>query len=301
LAIAWYVRENFSEFRRLWAAPVSPPILAAISAAWLLMTVINSEITRRCLLALDLRLPVVEGLALNMAATAFNQVVPLKGGSGLRALYLARRRGVRLSGFVAVTASVSVMTLTTSSVFALLGLLWLSFRGQSVAGLLFLWFGAAAALGGLSLLYLGRPPFRLPKVLASAAAGWDRVRSTPNLMATLWRLQAAYFLAWALVNWLTLSYFQAEVGPPALLFFAGGQIHATLLNLTPAGLGLVEAISVLTGEAMDLAPATVLSAQALSRLTAIAWLSVLGTWGWLRLFRGAGPKGPKVEDDEKRR
>jgi hypothetical protein len=298
MALGGFVAKHFEDFRRLWSSPVPAYALWLLPPAWLAMTVLNSEILRQSLWALDVRLTVADGLALTLAAFAVNQFMPLKGGSGLRALYLATRRGVPLAGYLAVMAAVSVMTLTAASVFALIGLICLSAKGHEVSPALFGWFGAAAAGGPLAIMFLGRLPIRLPGPMKALAKGWDRVRSTPGLLWRLSWLQVVFFASWALVNWLTLAAFQASPSPWALMFYAAGQIHATLLNLTPAGLGLVEAISVLAGSVMDVTAAQVLSAQALSRMAAVAFLSILGTWGWLYLTRlGATAKSARLAAD----
>ena len=284
-AIAWFVAGRLDEFKRLWAYPIPAFALWLLPPAWLLMTVANSELLRQSLLACDLKMPFLEGLALTMAATAVNQVTPLKGGSGLRTLYLVTRRKLSLARLVAVMAAVTVMTLTTASFFALAGLAWLAFQGRPAPASLCAYFGAATLAGPLAILFLGRLPLRLPAIPAAIIAGWDGVRSTPGLIWTLTRLQVAFFLAWALTNWLSLAAFHARLAPGDLMLYAAGQIHATLLNLTPAGLGVVEAFSVAAGQGMGVEPAQALSAQALNRLTAVAMLAVLGSWGWLYLSR----------------
>jgi uncharacterized membrane protein YbhN (UPF0104 family) len=291
-AIAWFVAARFEEFRLLWAQPVPAFALWLLPLAWLLMTFFNSELLRRSLVACDLRLPFLEGLALTMVCGAVNQVMPLKGGSGLRTLYLVARKGASLASVLAVMASVTVMTLTAASVFALIGLASLAYQGREVEPIIALYFGATALAGPLAIGFLGRLFARLPSLPASILSGWDRVRSTPGLLRALIWLQAAYFLGWAMVNWLSLAAFQARLPIGDLLFYAAGQIHATLLNLTPAGLGLVEAISVMAGRSMGVEPAQALSAQALSRLTQILALALLGAWGWLYLARLKRDKKP---------
>ena len=298
-AIAWFVAQRLDEFKSLWTAPIPAYALWLLPPAWLLMTVVNSELLRKSLIACDLDLPVMEGLALTMASTAVNQIMPLKGGSALRTLYLVTRRGASLASWLAVMAAVTVMTLTTASVFALFGLAGLAFKGEAIAPALALYFRAAALAGPLSILFLGRLPVKLPSLPARILSGWDRVRSTPGLMWNLAKFQIAFFLSWALVNWLSLAAFQVRLSPGDLMFYAAGQIHATLLNLTPAGLGVVEAVSVMIGRVMGVDPAQALSAQALNRLTAILALAVLGSWGWLYLSKlkisGPALKEPGLE------
>jgi uncharacterized membrane protein YbhN (UPF0104 family) len=295
--IATFVRGHIQEFRELWRNPIPAPVLALLPVSWLLMVVLNSELLRWPLTAYGLRLTFLEGLALTMAATAINYVIPVKSGSGLRGLYLASGKGMRLANLLAVFGSITAMTLTTASIFAFMGLSYLWAQGHRPSPLLPLYFGGAALLGLGTVLFLGRLPFKLPRRLQAIAEGWDLPRSNGRLFLLLTALQAAYFLGWAFFNWLTLAAFGVYLNPFEIFFFCGGQIHATIINLTPAGLGVVEAFSVYAGQVMDFTPAQALSAQGLNRLTAVIMLAVFGLWGWLYLTRllrrrGAPPAPP---------
>ncbi|MDR1050522.1 MAG: flippase-like domain-containing protein [Deltaproteobacteria bacterium] len=299
LAIVWFVRANFAEFREVWGRPIPKAVLVALPLAWLLMVAANSELLRLAVTAFDLRLTFLEGLALTAVTTAVNYVVPLKGGSGVRGLYLASVRRLTVTNYLAQLVSVSVMTLTTASLFGLFGLVVLWVRGHSPHPLLPAYFAATALGGAASVLFLGRLPVRLPPRLAALAQGWDSLRSTPGLWRRLGVLQVCYFFAWALVNWLSLAALQVRLDPPGVFFYCAGQIHATLVNLTPAGLGFVEAFSAYAGRVLEFTPAQALSAQALSRATAVGMLLVLGAWGWFYLARltrrrGLGTMRPRL-------
>jgi uncharacterized membrane protein YbhN (UPF0104 family) len=298
--IAWFAAGHSGEFRELWAKPIPRPILALMPTAWLLMIVSNSELLRWPMTAYGLRLTFLEGLALTSATTAINYVIPLKSGSGLRGLYIAAGRGLAVTDYVAQLVSVTVMTLSTASLFAFAGLAAIWAQGRGPSPVLLAYFGGTFLLGLASVLFLGRLPFRLPKRLQALARGWDGLRSRKGLLPRLAFLQAAYFLAWALCNWLSLFAFGVRLSPAEAFFYCGGQIHATIINLTPAGLGVVEAFSVYALDVMDFTPAQALSAQALNRLTAVAMLAALGLWGWLYLSalmrrRKAAPDPPGGE------
>ncbi|MDR1110941.1 MAG: flippase-like domain-containing protein [Deltaproteobacteria bacterium] len=297
-AIAWFVHGHIGEFRELWAKPIPKSILALMPVAWLLMIVSNSELLRWPMTAFGLRLSFLEGLALTAATTAVNYLIPLKSGSGLRGLYIAAGRGLAVTDYVAQLVSVTTMTLSTASLFAFGGLAAIWAQGRSPSPVLMAYFGGTFLLGLASVLFLGRLPFRLPKRLRALAQGWDGLRSATGLMARLAFLQIVYFLSWALCNWLSLAAFGVRLSLAEVFFFCGGQIHTTIVNLTPAGLGVVEAFSVYASDVMEFTPAQALSAQALNRLTAVSMLAFLGLWGWLYLSalmrrRKTAPQGPR--------
>jgi uncharacterized membrane protein YbhN (UPF0104 family) len=284
-AIGRFVLQHLPEFKALWQKPIAPIIWIMLPVSWFLMVTVNSELLRWPLTAYGLKLTFLEGLALNMAASAINYVIPLKSGSGLRGIYLFTSRGMRVTHYLATLGSVTAMTLSTASFFAFLGLVYLWAQGHQPSPILPLYFGSTALFGFCSVLFLGRMPFKLPSKLQAIADGWDLLRSNFGLFVRLTILQVGYFFSWAFFNWVTLAAFGLYLNPFEIVFFTGGQIHATIINLTPAGLGVVEAFSVYAGKVMEFTPAEALSAQGLNRLTAVIMLAFLGLWGWLYLTR----------------
>jgi uncharacterized membrane protein YbhN (UPF0104 family) len=294
-ALAWFVWSRQDEFKSLWRAPFPASALAPLLPAWALTTVVNSELLRRPMAAYGVNVGFLEGLALTLATSAANYVVPFKGGSGLRALYFRTAHGLGLTEFVSQLFAVGVLSVVTASLFALVGLARLWALGAEPNPLLALYFGGAAALGVASIFLLGRLPVRLPARLAKLAAAWDVFRTSPGLLRNLMGLEVLYFFSWGLLNWLTLAAFQVRLDPGAVFFYAAVQIHSALINVTPAGLGVVEAFSVLAGQLIDASPAQTLSAQALARLTAIVPLSVLGLLSWLHLIKRRRPGGAAAD------
>jgi hypothetical protein len=281
--IVSFVLGHLQEFKELWRKPIPIGLFFLLPVSWLIMIVLNSELLRRPLTTYGLSLTFLEGLALTLSATAVNYVIPLKSGSGLRGLYLATGRGMKVTNILALLGSVTAMTLTTASFFAFAGLMYLWLSGYSPSPVLPTYFGITALLGLGSVLFLGRMPFKLPSKLQAIAEGWDLLRSNSALFLTLTFFQAGYFLSWAAFNWLTLAAFGVYLNPFEVIFFCGGQIHTSIINLTPAGLGVVEAFSVYAGQVMEFTPAQALSAQVLNRATAMIMLAILGLWGWFYL------------------
>jgi uncharacterized membrane protein YbhN (UPF0104 family) len=112
-------------------------------------------------------------------------------------------------------------------------------------------------------------------------SGWDNFRTTDGLLSSLAVLQFFYFMTLTSINWLCLFSYGIKLNLAQAFFYTGGQIHSLIINLTPAGLGIVEAFSLYIGQILDLSPAEVLMAQGLSRLMAISLLAFLGLWGWI--------------------
>jgi uncharacterized membrane protein YbhN (UPF0104 family) len=290
LGIFFYVFSHLDDFRSILSRRVPTLHILLLICSIFLTYLVNARILRRALLVHQVKVPLMENLSLTYATTAANYFMPFKGAVGLRALYLRRRFELPLKDFISQLMMVSVITLGISSIFALLGLIFLPKDvGGKSAILVGIYFTAVIVLG-LASLILGKLGVKLPKRLMGFLESWDRYRANTLIFSELLVLDTIYYLLWCLTNYLALSAFQVKLNLFESFFYTSLQIHALIINLTPAGLGIVEAMSVFAGSILDFSPAEALLAQGLSRLCAIFILSLCGVIGWLHLVSIGGKK-----------
>ena len=92
-----------------------------------------------------------------------------------------------------------------------------------------------------------------------------------------------YLMVWAACNRLALHALGLRLDLWGSLFYAGGQVHSLLINLTPAVLGVMEAYSVFAGSVLGFTPAEALLGQGILRLASAAVLLATGFIGGLVL------------------
>jgi hypothetical protein len=286
--LAAYIRSHLADFRLVLARPVPPKAPLLLAASVLLTYCVNSGVTRITLLAHRVRVPRLENLALTLATSAANTFLPFKGAAALRAYYLRSRHGLPVADFLSQSLLVGIAALAAASLAGLAGLLALRGLEPGPALVLEAYFAGTFVLATL-LVFAGRLPFRPPGRLGRLWLSWARYRETAGLLARVALWDAAFFSLWCLSNRLALSAFGVDLGPAEALFYAGGQIHTLLINLTPAGLGVMEAWSVFAGQILGITPAEALLAQGLFRLETFAVLGASGLWGWIYLARLGRP------------
>jgi hypothetical protein len=273
--------------------PPEAPALLALSV--LLTYCANAAVVRLTLLAHSLHIPRLENLALVLSTSAANTFLPFKGAAALRAYYLKSRHGLSLADFLSQSLLVSLLALAAASLAGLAGLLAAKGLTPGPALALEAYFAGTFALFVL-LVFSGRLPMNPPGRLGRLWRSWGRYREVPGLLAKVAFWDAVFFALWCLSNRLALQTFGVELGPAEALFWAGGQVHSLLINLTPAGLGVMEAWSVFAGQTAGLDPAEALLAQGLFRLETFAVLGGSGLWGWIyltRLKRNSVTAGPR--------
>jgi uncharacterized membrane protein YbhN (UPF0104 family) len=284
--LARYVSAHLDEFRELLSRPIPKTHLALLGLAVFLAYLFNAWTLRDAILVHGIRVPFLENLSLTLSTSAANYFLPFKGAVGLRGLYLHRRLGVGVTDFASQLLVVTVITMGVSSIFALGGIFAIGLENthnEKAAHALTVYYALVPVLGVI-MVALGRLEVRLPRRLKAFVVSWDRYRASPWLLTRIIFLDALYYLSWCLVNYLALSAFQVRISPQGVFFYTSLQIHTLILNLTPAGLGVVEAGSVLAGSVLNFSPAEALLAQGLSRLTAIAVLTATGILGWAHLL-----------------
>ncbi|MDR2200070.1 MAG: flippase-like domain-containing protein [Deltaproteobacteria bacterium] len=285
LLLLRYVSNHLDEFKELLRRPLSRSRLSLLALALFSVYLVNAEIFRKALRAHRVFLPFAENLSLSYATTALNYFLPFKGAVGLRALYLSRRHSLSLTDFLSQLFVISFTTLTVSSLLALPGLALLSGGrdGGRAAFVCALYFALVPALC-LASLFSGKLQNLAPAKIKVFLSSWDRYRRNPALLGELVFWNLLYYLAWCLANHLALGAFQVRLGPLEVFFYTSLQIHGLIINLTPAGLGVVEAAGVFAGSILDFSPAEALLAQGLSRLTAVAVLGLAGIVSWFHLL-----------------
>jgi uncharacterized membrane protein YbhN (UPF0104 family) len=291
--LAVYVRDHLEDFRSVLDRPV-PPLAPALLALCVLLTYsVNAAAVRLALLAHSVAVPGTENLALTLATSAANTFLPFKGAAALRAYYLFSRHGLQVTDFLSMSFLVGIAALAAASLAGLAGLL--AVRGLEPGPALALeGYFAGTFLLAVALVFSGSLPARLPGKLGALCRSWVRYRERPGILMRVAAWDAAFFLFLCLSNRLSLQAFGVELSPAESLFWSAGQMHTLIINLTPAGLGVMEAWSVFAGQLAGFTPAEALLAQGLFRLETFLVLGATGIWGWLylaRLGRRVHPSG----------
>ncbi len=239
LAAAAYLvsrREDLSQLRLapLWLAPLALCELA-------LLALRGSLLDRLCR-ALGVRLARREALGLQAGSVLANYLLPGLGGTSLRGAYLRGRHDLPLAAFGGLLAATYLLQyLILCAAGLAVSWLWPALPA-AVA-----WVMAAALAAVTALAFLA---FRAPRAspdlpvaglrgaLASAFAGWRQMRASglgPPLL-----LAAAQLAGTAVALACSFAALGQTLAPAQALFAAVLSEGSILLNLTPAGLGVVE-------------------------------------------------------------
>jgi uncharacterized membrane protein YbhN (UPF0104 family) len=294
-AAAWFVRRHRAEFAGLEI--VHPRLIwPLLSAALLNMTAIGLQL-RYLVRPFGVRLAPREWFGLSVVTAFYNMLTPFRGGMLAKAAYLHRRHELSLSGFLALTAGVSIVNVCVAGVLGLAGL-WLGGHGGQASAALTVFFAVTAA-ASLALMALA-PRFGAVENpvlarLARVAHGWRVIRDDGAVLAMTALAGGLHHLLVAVATSLSFALIGVRVDAGSCLVLASLVLLSVFVGITPAGLGVVEAVAVFGGVALGITPAQSLAAALARRLVFSAAALVLGpcfTFTLLRERPATGEENP---------
>jgi uncharacterized membrane protein YbhN (UPF0104 family) len=287
-AAAWFVHRHWAEFSGLRI--VEPRALLPLAALLPLVIATNGLQLRYLVRPFGVRLTALEWYGLAAITTFYNTLTPFRGGMLAKAAYLHRCHRLGLSGFLSVTAGTSIVNLCVAGLLGLAGLGASLWRGGAGSAPLAAMFGGATLATAAVMAFSPRFPDTAHPLLARVGRilnGWYLIRSDLGLLALIWLATVVQYLLAAAGTKLSFMLIGVPVPAEGALVLAAITSFAGLIGVTPAGLGIVEAVAVFAGLALGLTPAQSLAAAVARRIVVTAGVLVLGPPFTFTLLRGA--------------
>ncbi len=264
--LVWYVRNHWEHFRVI--ADVRPAYLLLMCAVFIPRMVCNGLFTRIAMLAYGVKLPAREWLGLAFLTAFFNQVLPLRAGAGLRAAYLRARHDFPLTYFVSTFSAMYIIMFLVYALLGLIAMALLRVSGEGFSAIVAIVFGGIVVLSIVALAV----PFNLPaaqtfpfRELSQISQGWEILRRNTRLLAALTGSILVFALISAIQYRIAFSALNIEISPLGTLLYVSAAIVAMMISLTPASLGIAEAVAVYMGTILNYTPAEALMVQGLIR------------------------------------
>lgn len=272
--VAWYVSRNASLFRPL--TEVSIIDLIALFVAFVAIMVCNGIFIAIVAKAFQIQLHTVEWLSLSFASSFANFFLPLRSGTGIRAVYMHRVHRFPISEFVSTLSIMYLMHIVVNAFLALAGMLFIASRDGPTNVALLVLFGGMALAGTVAMftdfgVRADRRGFPLQQ-LAGLLAAWRKVRQDNALVLRLWLLMVALTAA---TVWQSFAAFRAvgiDLAGDGVLVYAACKNLGSLIGLTPGSLGIVELISIYLGKVLGYGTADALLVQGLIRAVSVVVL-----------------------------
>lgn len=298
--VAWYVSRHAELFRPL--AHVGVLDLAALTLAFVAIMVCNGVFIAIVTQAFNVRLRVREWLSLSFASSFANFFLPLRGGAGIRAVYMYRVHQFPISEFVSTLGIMYLMHIVVNAFLALAGMLAIALRDGPVNNVLLALFAGIALAGTIAMLVdvrlkgenRGFPMAQLSRLLAA----WRKARGDRALVTRLWLLMAALTAATVWQCFVAFRAASIDLAADGVVVYAACKNLGSLIGLTPGALGIVELIAIYLGKVLGYGTADALLVQGLIRAVSIVVLLLAAPVAMLFLKRRlAGADGGAAADE----
>lgn len=269
--LAWagvYAARHPDKLEVLQKVPIGYVALLGLSGAITLL--LNGLYLRHIMQIFDVRLSLFESTAIAVYSSIGNYLLPMAGGLGIRGLYLKQRHRLPYAFFLSSLGTTYVLGLGLSALIGLLAVAALYIQhgifnvivSGSLAGILI------SSLGlGLLNVEIPRGRWKPLDKLADALHGWQLVRANLHLLMILIAIILLLLVnSWAAL-WIAFSALGIRLGFVSALLLAMLLELSIVIRVTPAGLGIREAVLVFSGTVLGIEPVTSAIAAVLLRLT----------------------------------
>ena len=272
-----YLERNFEDFSELRF--VSPMIILALILLFIFGYFLIGLTTKQLIKPLKINLGYFESFALSIVTGFYNLITPLRGGMAVRAVYLKKKHNFSYTNFFSSLSASYVLIFLSAGIMGLLssGIIYLK-EGifSPVVSLIFL--GVS-----LSLLFViifsprmneGRG-FILDKI-AKILNGRYLIRKDRGLLFFITIISIFQLLLSSLMLYLQFYVFGIEIDFVKTLFLSSIGLLGLIISITPAGLGIQEAVAVFSASTIGISPVESLSVALLGRGVSVVVLFVLG-------------------------
>ena len=273
----YYIIQHISDFQQL--SLVNPFYLVILLALFIFTYYLISIITKNLLYPLGVKLKGFEAFALSIVTGFYHLITPFRGGTITRAVYLKKKHEFSYTNFLASLAGKYLIIFLTASFIGLITTLFINYIYGSFSWIIFFVF--LAIFLPLLLIVVLSPKLSLTKNnfinrFIKVVNGWHLIKNNKRVIIIITLVSILQLIIGAFMFYFQFRVFGIEVEFIKCLFLASIGSLSILIAITPAGLGINEAVIVFSALTIGITPAQSLSVALLGRVIGFLVLFILG-------------------------
>ena len=274
---AYYISSNWSDFTQIKI--YKPILIIPLVLITLLVAITNGLLTKYLVAPFNINLNFKEWFGLSTITTFYNTIMPFRGGLIAKAAYLKKRHNFPFTDFIATMAGIYVINFLVGSFLGLLSLYFIYLYYQIFNPIVTLIF-AIMFLISLSITIFSPklPDVKNPLInrIIRVVNGWHMIKNNRKIIKVSFIVMTLQLVLGAISTAILYSMFNINVSFIKGLYLACLSSFSILVGITPAGLGINEAIGVFSGLVIGITPAQSISASILSRVIGTTIIFILG-------------------------
>jgi len=273
----YYLITNISQFKSL--SLVNPLFIILIALGLIFNYFIIGLINITLLRPLRVPLTHLEAYGIAIITGFYNLITPFRGGMVARAVYLKKKHEFPYTSFLATLAASYILVFLIASLLGLFSVSYIYITTGIFSWIIFLIF--LAMFFPMLLIIVLSPKFSETKYpfinnFIKVINGWHLIKNNYKVIFTLSLLTLIQILITTTMYYLQFRVFGIEITFIKCLFLSAVGILSLLIAITPAGLGINEAVVVFSALTIGITPTESLSAVLLGRAVQMLVLFVLG-------------------------
>lgn len=274
--MGWYLLKNRGIFENLWEIRTMDIVVIALLQP--INIIISAVINKLIIDRIDQKIPMIDSIMLQFTNNFLNRFIS-EGGAVYRGAYLKAQYAFPLSKFLASLGGVYIISLMTNAFLGLIFSLWIYLQSEIYNGYLLAAF--AVVLLGTIFLVVIKPAFKSEKWLFrkinQVIQGWNSIKNNGALVGLIFLLSCLTLLNSGIIALTVYRGLGWDLRLVNAIFYSTISAMVNVINLTPGGLGINEAILMFSSEVVGLSSEIVLLGSLLLR--AISMVSTLTIGG----------------------
>ena len=282
----YYLFNNFHEFKQLSLKNIY--LLLPIVIIFLINYFFTGLSTIYIMKPVNLNLKFWESFQLSIITGFYNLITPFRGGMAVRALYLKKKHNFPYVDFISTLAASYILIFLTASFIGLIST-YIIYKTTNIFNwIIFLIFLISFLLMTLIIIFsprISESQNYIINKISRIMNGWHLIKNNKKIIFSIIIFSLLQLLISSYMLYLQFKVFGIDIPFISAVFITSITSLSILISITPANLGIQEAITVFSALTLGISPAQSLSAALLGRVIQMIVLFILGPIFSYVLFR----------------
>lgn len=252
ILMAFFLYKNKSIFKEITTIKIE--YIVPIAILMFFFQYLNGVFLK--ILVKPYKIDLKEHFPLSISANFLNTVIPLKGGTGMRAIYMKKKYDLKYSDFLSSLFGNYVIVFLVCAILGLTVFSIIYFIYGIYNLFLFLLFGAIlfGTLASLKLTFKFKKENFITKRINRVLKGWEIIKNHKRIIPKLIIIPILGRLLYTLIILFAFAGIGIEISFWQALYLSVFQLLALFINITPGSLGITETFFYLSSEIVKIQP-----------------------------------------------
>lgn len=274
---AYYIYSNKNDFKTIKV--INIVWLIPVVIIFFLVSYLNGLVIKFQQQPFNIHLKFKEWFGLSIITTFYNTITPFRGGLLAKATYLKQKHKFSYINSLATVSGIYVVNFFVASLIGLIALFFIYEKYGTfniIVTLIFLAFFIPTLFLILFSPKFPETKYKSINYFTHVANGWHTLRKEHRIVFYLTLITLSQLLLNSIMQIIAYDIFGIQISFIKALFLVALASLAILLAITPAGLGITEAVAVFSALVIGITPEQSLPVAILIRVVGVIYIFILG-------------------------